>query len=745
MKIRRSFAVLLSLSLLMLIFPCVIAEGTDEFNLAIEYGFVSEKLKSENPDVAISYAEFMAMLDAAVSRIDAQRLSGWKAAYPEARNCTDSIDWGNAALAVFSAAEYLGGDVYYRNCDDVGEGAFEGEWTPAAFWGDAYRPPFGFEGMPAEEAKDHCFESWSSHYLTSRASMISGKTIYSYEEGNAWISAYRNLTVKEAALAAMRFWESTIHIDQRMPNEEDAALFANVEAKKQEILNSETDISYSGTAYYVSNGGDDQNDGRSPETAWATLDKVNEAGAAGTLRPGDAVLLERGGLWRGFINCAQGVTYSAYGEGAKPKIYGSEENGAGTEKWELWHDQDGVKIWKFYRDISEVGNIVFNDGEFYATRVYAYFNGENWVNSGADQTPFNVAERLIDDLTFSSIIDLDKATYEEYVREFGEGNLYTDCMDTTGKLYMRCDAGNPGEIYSEIEFHMQPEGLMGYLGLVNPAGENVIDNLCIKYSLVNGIAIYGTDQYNTDNNNNTIQNCEIAWTGGTQHELCRPDGTVMVCGENIVFKTDGNVFQNNYMYQSACGGFVSEFVPGEWEGYPEPLCKNNVMRGNVIEKCQDNFWFWNNIFEYFPDEFIFWDNTLIEDNYSLYMGYGWSSDPRFTFTRQPLNEYHRDGATWQIAIGVSKASEARNMVIQNNVFYLSNGGMIVGAPDIRDQANTITFSGNTYVQNDNRFIVTVGDNQSAMPNSLTVEAIKEDLEYFLGDEDAVVFATSVAR
>ena len=46
---------------------------------------------------------------------------------------------------------------------------------------------------------------------------------------------------------------------------------------------------YTGTAYYVSNQGDDGNDGLSPETAWSTLDRVNQA----SLEYGDAVFLER--------------------------------------------------------------------------------------------------------------------------------------------------------------------------------------------------------------------------------------------------------------------------------------------------------------------------------------------------------------------------------------------------------------------------------------------------------------------
>ena len=73
-----------------------------------------------------------------------------------------------------------------------------------------------------------------------------------------------------------------------------------------------------GTTYYVSNGGNDQNDGLTPETAWATLARVSEA----ELCPGDAVRFRRGDLFRGLVQTKPGVGYGAYGEGEKPRIYG---------------------------------------------------------------------------------------------------------------------------------------------------------------------------------------------------------------------------------------------------------------------------------------------------------------------------------------------------------------------------------------------------------------------------------------
>ncbi|MGI8330648.1 hypothetical protein ACRYCC_11845 [Actinomadura scrupuli] len=70
--------------------------------------------------------------------------------------------------------------------------------------------------------------------------------------------------------------------------------------------------------------GDDGNSGRSPAAAWRTLGRVNRA----SFRPGDGVLLRRGGSWRGPLELrARGtrkakITLAAYGDGARPVISG---------------------------------------------------------------------------------------------------------------------------------------------------------------------------------------------------------------------------------------------------------------------------------------------------------------------------------------------------------------------------------------------------------------------------------------
>lgn len=75
--------------------------------------------------------------------------------------------------------------------------------------------------------------------------------------------------------------------------------------------------------YYVSNNGDDSADGKSPETAWKTIARVNQE----TFVPGDQILFERGGSWENTSLQPMGsgtadayIKIGSYGEGALPRI-----------------------------------------------------------------------------------------------------------------------------------------------------------------------------------------------------------------------------------------------------------------------------------------------------------------------------------------------------------------------------------------------------------------------------------------
>lgn len=94
--------------------------------------------------------------------------------------------------------------------------------------------------------------------------------------------------------------------------------------------------------FYVDSGaGDDAKMGDTPGHAWASLARVNRA----ELEPGDTVRFKRGGTWRGTLRPHSGevgapVTYTAYGDGEKPLLLGSERRdkpadwvNAGPDLW----------------------------------------------------------------------------------------------------------------------------------------------------------------------------------------------------------------------------------------------------------------------------------------------------------------------------------------------------------------------------------------------------------------------------
>lgn len=73
--------------------------------------------------------------------------------------------------------------------------------------------------------------------------------------------------------------------------------------------------------YYISNSGNDANNGTSTGTAWATITKLNASWS--TIAVGDTVLFARGGSWYGSITIGKdNITLGAYGSGAAPLIYG---------------------------------------------------------------------------------------------------------------------------------------------------------------------------------------------------------------------------------------------------------------------------------------------------------------------------------------------------------------------------------------------------------------------------------------
>ena len=422
---------------------------------------------------------------------------------------------------------------------------------------------------------------------------------------------------------------------------------------RTEILSTETDVVVFGTEYYVSADGNDSADGKTPETAWKTLGKASSA----PLSEGDVVYFRRGDIFRGQLVSQTGVTYSAYGEGEKPRLYRSPENGSGEEKWSL---VDGTtNIWKYYKSIPDCGLIVFNDGESHAYKLTPSYVGGKFVDPYDRKTEYDPKVYLKNDLE-----------YVNFANSIMSGSVpAVGSSVCVGELYLRCEKGNPGKIFTDIEFNI-PEHVIR-----NKGNYTTYDNLCIKYGGFHGIGS-GTCK------GLTVTNCEIGWIGGGSMHY-ESDGSFGRYGNAIEIYggCDGFVVDNCYIYQAYDCGPTHQLASGGDFGM---LMNDVVYSNNLIEYCTYSI-------EYFlgkpsvSDEAAYrmQNNILIENNVCRYAGFG-------------FGEQRPDKSTAAHIKGWDHYNPAQNYVIRNNIFDRSRHMMIhCGAGNTEWLP---TFVDNTWIQ-----------------------------------------------
>jgi len=318
----------------------------------------------------------------------------------------------------------------------------------------------------------------------------------------------------------------------------------------------------------------------------STLADVSRLGATN----GDVVLFKRGDLFRGILTTVAGVTYSAYGEGEKPKLYRSEKNHTGAENWAVhYQDDTGKIIWKTAYTVSQdVGTIVLNEGETVGLKeIPSYLNGSYWVRGKENVLAFDI------------VTELDQN--HEFFHDLG-GTSTT----ASGYIYFRCDEGNPGELYENIEMNQKTN-------LIAAKSNVTIDNLCLMYFGSHGIGS-GTVS------NLTVTNCEIGWGGGSiQHYK---DGKVVRFGNGIEIYGGlvNYTIDNCYVYQIYDAGITHQISTTSAGNY---YMKDVVYSDNVL--CDSTYnieYFMSNDGSSETSE-RFMENVLFENNLIRRAGYGW--------------------------------------------------------------------------------------------------------------------------
>lgn len=265
------------------------------------------------------------------------------------------------------------------------------------------------------------------------------------------------------------------------PNYDAARVFtgginAIAKRKREEILstgNTEEVYNITGNKYYIQKG--------------AALSTIPQ-----TLNAGDAVLFERGGVWRigdSSLTVPEGVIFGAYGKGDKPRILGSAKNYVTAD----WTKVSG-NIWKVSFSGGNAGIIVFDE-------IYA--------------------------------LGVKKSSKSELTADY---DFYS--ADTEGKIYLYY-SGNPRTDFSSIEIGRR-------VNIIDMRSFAAVDNLCVRYTGAHGITM------SSGTHDSVITNCEVGFIGGSnQSSTVRfGNGIEMQLGEKNV------KVNHNYVYQCYDAGIT---------------------------------------------------------------------------------------------------------------------------------------------------------------------------------------------
>ncbi len=358
--------------------------------------------------------------------------------------------------------------------------------------------------------------------------------------------------------------------------------------------------------FYVSPYGDDTNDGTSQASPWCTLDKVNNT----KFTSGTYVCFERNGIWRGQLVAQSGVTYTAYGEGDKPKLYGSPENGADPE---MWKKTDYENVWKYSKPFKyDVGCIVFNDNSNLLGKKVCLQTAETLRKLETERNVKFDIDQYADDAILNQVSmtewysPADMTDLQFYHNCYG--TVYENVDKADGYLYLYSKE-NPGERFTSIEFLTQSHVVV--IGNNNQKISDVtINNLCIKYTGSHGISANNVV-------NLVCSQLDVGDIGGSIQSKPQKGSNIARYGNGIQVwaSCDRWTVKDCYVYNCFDAG-----VSPQTNNTGIVMNQHNILlKDNVIERC-------NYCIEYFcgytancPQTY---NNFVIEGNYLWYAGQG---------------------------------------------------------------------------------------------------------------------------
>ena len=428
-----------------------------------------------------------------------------------------------------------------------------------------------------------------------------------------------------------------------------------LEKRKNEILSTPNmDLSdIKGKRIYVSeSSGNDANDGATEATPVKTIKQAQQLAG-----DSDVILLKRGDMWRERFRTKEGLTYTAYGEGKKPIINANEYGDAADPS--LWTLVEGTtNVYKYAKTIPDVGNIVVN-----------------WEST---------IEKLVDPIKIAggkmtvsgSPIDVKTCLEDNFFVNVYTTMKGTSIDNTSSELYVRCDKGNPGEVYDSIELCYGGNGISG-------TSKIHMDNIAIFFAGRHGIGMGTVSDVK-------FTNMEVGWQGGVVGGT-NSNGTLSRLGNGIEVYggCDNYVIDNCYVYQCYDAGITNQKQLGGTDACTE---MDVYFTNNVIEKCIYNIEYFMGIAD---DKSVtrIMKNINYTDNILSRSGYGWGAYPSRAASIKGWRGHnnHADGFT-----------------VENNLFIMDK----VNAADLGagSMAWIPAFKNNTYIQKYGNTLTNVGEN-----------------------------------
>lgn len=705
------------------------AADDEELAAALAMDIVPETLTETTQDVCGK--EMYEMLSRVIGSLDPEKTKTWEDIGRNLAAADTSLQRDDAMLALYEAACVL----------EIGNRARDG-WLNAnsfyeaeSLW-DGFEPDGSLfantmEASPYEDNIGHMagwdYAGSAGFFSLGQSSARSGKPFFTYRNDEMRFESA--VCCSEAVRACVRLiyaWQEQYEGGYELPEtdwndpllQEASAVYDAVLSSSSALVRGDTltvGETYTGSAYYVSPEGNDENDGLSPETAWATLDKVQSA----DLQYGDAILFECGGAWYGRLKLRDGVAYSSYGEGEKPILTGSPLDAGEPSNWVLFAEGDnGVKIWRYAEDMPDCGIILFDGGRKTARKLYLPWEGEAYTNDAGEA--FDPVRDLTGNLEFFSAVDYSGYSFPINVWQMTEEGV-------GGGLYLRCDAGNPGDVFDSVEIAVLSDGIQG-----GSEGCNTLDHLNIRCYSNSGVG---------PGNDSVIQNCEISWCGGAVKRYENYDGSIHYSssGGALLLFGVGQTARNNYIHDCESKG-IAVVINGRREGGDgqDQIRKDILAEHNVVQRCGGSIYLWTG----FLDEAIGWtyEDIVFRENYLIDCGHGWCRN-------NDISQGSRTSVA--SALNVAGLFPTGEVLLENNLFYRSAGFLInYYGRDAAEQDNFPIMKGNCYVQDEEGALLRLSDevHGDLVPgNFLAVQdedLMESCMREYIGDKEGTIFILS---